>query len=851
MSMNNKKIKQRRFSGTTSAEIRDYELRNRQAARKFAAEGMVLLKNEADVLPLSKEADIALYGPGAVNTIKGGMGSGDVNSRETVSIYQGLKNAGYRITTVDWLENYAEEYKNARLAWRQQIWDKEDSFPEDMRLRLFTAYSTTPFVIPTGAAPAKTETDTAVYVLSRNAGEGKDRLLEGGDYFLSEEEEQNIAEVCALYKKVVLLLNVGGVIDLSFVDRHPEIKSILLVQQPGMEAGNAVADVLSGAVTPSGKLTDTWALDYQDYPSSKTFSHNDGDVDHEEYNEGIYVGYRYFDTFDVNCRYGFGYGLSYTTFAVTFAGIEKQPSAAGGTDFLIRASVKNTGAYAGKEVVQVYVCPPQDRLAKEYRRLVGFAKTDLLAPGEEQELQIRIPCTYLTSFDEQTGEWLMEKGLYGIFVGNSLEDARPAAGVEVDADLVFSETEHICPTENAVEELVHDTAALQKKRAVWMGELPSDTVVKLEKTDICQEHFTYSPAYDDMPQEVRDFVDTLSEEQLILLATGNVGKAQGAAPSKDKQQKGVAIGAAGISVPGSAAETSDCAEKNGLAPIVLADGPAGLRLNQYYNVKEGEILPSPRSMALEGGFLCREEGPTEGDRYYQYCTAFPVGTLLAQSWDEELVKEFGQCVAEEMAEFAVTLWLAPGMNIHRNPLCGRNFEYYSEDPVLSGKIAAATTRGVQSVKGCGTTIKHFACNSQEDNRMGSDSALNERALREIYLKGFEIAVKESDPMSIMTSYNLINGIHAANNYDLCTKVARNEWNYKGVIMTDWTTTMRDDSCTAAGCMRAGNDLVMPGCDNDHDNIRQELADGTLDMADLKRSIARLVNIVWQSDLYEA
>lgn len=281
----------------------------------------------------------------------------------------------------------------------------------------------------------------------------------------------------------------------------------------------------------------------------------------------------------------------------------------------------------------------------------------------------------------------------------------------------------------------------------------------------------------------------------------------------------------------------------------MADGPAGLRLNKTYQVKDGEILPNPHGMAMEDGFLCRESIKSEGDTYYQFCTAFPVGTLLAQSWDVSLLEKCGAAVAEEMEEFNVTLWLAPGMNIHRNPLCGRNFEYYSEDPVVSGCMAAAITKGVQSKKGYGTTIKHFACNSQEDNRMGSDSVLGERTLREIYLKGFEIAIKESNPMSVMTSYNLVNGIHAANHYDLCTKILRNEWNYKGLVMTDWTTTMQGDGCTAAGCMRAGNDIVMPGCAKDHENIRQELANGSLDIRELKRSVARLVNIVWQSDRY--
>lgn len=238
-----------------------------------------------------------------------------------------------------------------------------------------------------------------------------------------------------------------------------------------------------------------------------------------------------------------------------------------------------------------------------------------------------------------------------------------------------------------------------------------------------------------------------------------------------------------------------------------------------------------------------------GERYYQYCTAIPVGTLLAQTWNQELIREVGAMIGTEMEHFGVTLWLAPGMNIHRNPLCGRNFEYYSEDPYVSGTIAAAMTEGVQSNYGCGTTIKHFACNNQEDNRMGSNSVVSERALREVYLKGFEIAIRQAQPISIMTSYNLINGVHAANNYDLCTESARNEWGFKGAIMTDWTTTEQGDNCTASGCMTAGNDLVMPGCFGDHDNMHKELAEGTLKIEDLKACIARLVSVIWKSNQY--
>lgn len=374
-----------------------------------------------------------------------------------------------------------------------------------------------------------------------------------------------------------------------------------------------------------------------------------------------------------------------------------------------------------------------------------------------------------------------------------------------------------------------------KKDAVE-NQLP---ILELSSADFVTQEIVYKENRELADEEAMQFVNTLSVEELIDLAAGDPGKAQGGN-----------LGAAGISVPGSAGETHRCAIEKGLASIVLADGPAGLRLMKYYNVDNGKIVSMPFEFSLEGGLFY--DGPTDlpGERYYQYCTAILVGTMLAQTWNRDLVQKVGTMIGKEMEQFGVTLWLAPGMNIHRNPLCGRNFEYYSEDPYIAGTIAAAMTNGVQSNYGCGTTIKHFACNNQEDNRMGSDSIVSERTIRELYLKGFEIAVKESQPLSIMTSYNLINGVHAANNHDLCTDVARNEWGFDGVIMTDWTTTERDDSCTASGCMRAGNDLVMPGCFGDHDNLKKELEAGTLKLEDLKACIARLVNVIWKSNQYE-
>lgn len=832
--MAKRRIRQREFTGTTNREPEEYEKLHGDVARRAAAEGMVLLKNEEHFLPIRKGSRIALFGAGASRTVKGGTGSGDVNERESVSIWKGLREAGYEITTEQWLEDYEALYRKSRLEWKQEI--RRKSMPSGdggEGMDFWTAYSTTPFLIPAGPGVYAADTDTAVCVLSRSSGENKDRTAEKGDYQLSSDEHEMLRDLCGMYEKVLVILNTGGVTDLSFSDEFPQIRGILLASQPGQEGGHAVADVVSGAAVPCGKLTDSWALAYEDYPNSAIFSHNNGNTRKEKYEEGIYVGYRYFDTFGVPVRYGFGYGLSYTEFELHTEEIRIERDGR----VLVSVRVTNCGdTFPGREVVQIYVSLPEGRLEKERRRLCAFAKTKELAPGESQKITAVFGPEDMSSYDVSRAAWVLEQGCYGIFVGNSLESSVMQAALELPEEKILAAAEHICPPEETIEELSPDTEArrmMYDELAARIAEVPK-FVYDLSGRETVHFNYTFPVQQD----EAAELVSGLDEDRLIQLVTGDPAKGQGSQ-----------LGSAGISVPGSAGQTSGCAGKEGIASIVLADGPAGLRLNQSYTVRDGKILPLPIERAFEKGFLY--DGPrVKGTEYYQYCTAFPVGTMLAQSWDEKLAAEVGAAVGEEMIRFGITLWLAPGMNIHRNPLCGRNFEYYSEDPLISGKIAAAVTKGVQSRSGCGTTIKHFACNNQEDNRMNSDSILSERALREIYLRGFGIAIREAEPMAIMTSYNLINGVHSANNYDLCMKAARCEFGFRGVIMTDWCTTEADDTCTASGCILAGNDLVMPGKFSDWENIRRALADGSLSVKELRECAARIVRIVLRSDAYE-
>lgn len=840
------KLKNRTFTGSTSDAVTKREQENREVARRAASEGFVLLKNEDHLLPLAKKGRIGLYGAGAVKTIKGGTGSGDVNERDCVSIYQGLQAAGYEVTSEGWLSSYDRIYAEARLTWKEEVMRKLKEYDGNF----FQAYSTTPFTVPCGSPideeAAKADgADAAVFVLSRIAGENADRHDTEGDYFVTEEEKALLAQVSASYDSVILVINTGGLMDLAFTEEFANIKSIVQFMQAGQEGGTAFADILSGAVNPSGKMTDSWAYTYADYPNAQTFSHKNGNTDVEKYEEGIFVGYRYFDTFDVPVRYGFGFGLSYTEFSVMGTGVSVSGMGTDKPSVSVAVSVKNIGTeYAGKEVAEVYVSCPQNGLPKEYRRLAGFGKTALLAPGESSDLTITFPLYQLASYHEDQSAWVLEAGTYGIWVGNSLETASLSATLCLDADAVMVQCETICKRTEELTEMMPDSDKMKAKEEAWKSlaeslKLPS---VSICAADIVTETVEYPEHLGVTEGKAGEIVSTLSEEQLIALATGDPGKGQESA-----------LGSAGITVPGAAAETSSAAVEDpwNVASMVLADGPAGLRLHQTYEVVDGMIKKGNFLQAFEGGFFAEPEEP-EGTIYYQYCTAVPVGTLLAQTWDVDLLKEVGEMIGHEMELFNVTLWLAPGMNIHRNPLCGRNFEYYSEDPLLSGMMASAITLGVQKVPGCGTTIKHFACNNQEDNRMGSDSVLSERALREIYLKGFEIAVKNAQPMSIMTSYNQINGVHAANSYDICTKAARDEWGFAGAIMTDWTTTTGSTAgvCTAAGCMRAGNDMVMPGVKADHDNIRQELKEGTLEIGALQRCICNTVSLALQSNQYE-
>lgn len=825
--------KVRGYSGTTNPGITEREIKNRAISKAAAAEGIVLLKNK-NVLPLKKEDKVGLFGSGAGQTIKGGTGSGDVNEREIVNIYQGFVNAGITITNKDWIEDFQSRYIKSREDWRDAIFkDMEGKAPTE----LFQIYSNHTYKMPCGREITDSDingADILFYVVSRTAGEAADRYAQPGDYYLTEHEKKDLKVLAAQDKDMVIILNTGGQIDMKDILSIPNVKGIVCVSQPGMEGGNALADILTGAETPSGKLSDTWTKNYADFPNSATFSHNNGNVTSEKYEEGIYVGYRYFDSYQVGVEYPFGYGLSYTDFEIVTEKISTEDN-----EIYVEITVKNTGnEYSGKEVVQIYVSCPQNNLPKEYKRLCGFVKTKLLNPQESEHITITIPADALSSFHEASSSWIVEHGTYGIWVGNSSQKVSLEGVLSVEEDVILETVTHILPLQDELQEMVCEKSKELENK--WLEEakakefVPISFVPKAVKKQKIARNI-----YDTMAEEI---VEKLTDDELVYMLLGEINKGQENA-----------IGAAGIMVPGAAGETSGCLEKYYNVPgVSMADGPAGLRLIKKYEISRetGEVYNLGLLAALEGGYFMKEEVHEDADTYYQYCTAFPIGTMLAQTWNTELLEEVGKAVAVEMQEFGIGWWLAPGMNIHRNPLCGRNFEYYSEDPLLTGMIAAAITRGVQSENGVGTTIKHFACNNQEDNRMGSNTIISERTLREIYLKGFEIAVKTSQPMAIMTSYNLINGIHTSNSKDLCTTVVRDEWDFQGIIMTDWTTTLPEGGSISWKCAKAGNDLIMPGLREDIDNIQSALVSGELTRGDMKACVKRILRVIFQTLGYE-
>ena len=699
--------------------------------RQAGAESCVLLKNNG-ALPLDKEQEVAVFGRCQLDWFYVGYGSGgDVNAPYHVNLIDGLRGAGLTLNAA---------VLNAYESWTQQEDNAADhgwwghwpmNYPE----------------MPLDASlvrDAAKRAGTALAVIGRAAGEDRENTLTKGSFYLTDEERAMLDAVTSAFSRVVVLLNIGNIMDLAWTEEYGDkISSLLIVWQGGMESGNAVADVLTGAVNPCGRLSDSIARRYEDYPSSANF----GGKAYNDYAEGIYVGYRHFDRHPESVLYSFGFGLSYTDFAVRVGKLVRV-----GTETEAGVTVTNTGSLPGREIVQLWCHAPEGRLDKPERVLAAFAKTKTLDPGESETLTLRCDDKCLTSYDEQSSRFVLEAGEYR-FTVNGTE----AGSFSLKQEITVEQCEKLCQTSTELRERILS----RLPKAVPVTGRGSSTLDDVKSGTITLD----------------DFIAILNDEELEALSRGH-------------GMMGSNLGVAGNA--GAFGGVIENLRRKGVPPIITSDGPAGLRLKKY-------------------------------------CALIPCGTALACTWNTELIETLSAKVGEEMIRYGVDVQLAPGMNIHRNPLCGRNFEYFSEDPLLSGKMAAAVVRGVQS-KGKAACPKHFACNNQERNRNKNDSRVSERALREIYLRNFEVVVREAKPLTIMTSYNKVNGVWSHYNYDLVTTVLRGEWGYTGCVITDWWMQrskspefpkIRDNAYR----VRAQVDVLMPG-DIGH-LAKQYKSDGSL------------------------
>ena len=649
--------------------MENYEREHTEQVRALSPECMVLLKSDGS-FPLDTPGKIALYGNAARKTIKGGTGSGDVNVRHYPSVEEGLENAGFTITSKAWLDGYDAIWQEANKAFKAGI--KAKIAAEGLSAIMLGIGAI--MQEPEYALPLDGEGNTAVYVLGRISGEGADRAPEKGNFQLTDTEIRDILALQKKYPRFLLVLNVGGVVDLSPVVN--EVSNILLLSQLGSAIGDAFADVLLGKAYPSGKLAATWAK-WEDYCHIGDF----GDPNDTRYQEGIYVGYRYFDSVDKQPMFPFGYGLGYTGFEMSAKAATTE-----GSRITVAVEVKNTGKYPGKEVVQLYVSIPEGKLDQPYQVLAAFAKTSELKPGESEKLTLSFRMEDIASFDEESCNAILEKGGYVLHIGNSSRDTAVCAVVELDDD--------------ALVQKLHDVGGKpdfadwkpEQRKAIRIPE--SVPVLKLNASAIT-EIIPVQPMIN--PRAV-ELAKTMSDSDLALFCTGAFNGGTGS---------NSVIGNAGITVAGAAGETTGVFAGDGIPALIMADGPAGVRLSPIYGKDENGVYPLengtlkelvemlPEAMLAYLGFG-KEQPVRNGTVHEQYCTAIPIGAALAQSWNPDVCEACGDIAAEEMERFGVHIWLAPALNIHRFPLCGRNFEYYSEDPLISGKMAAGVTRSTRA-----------------------------------------------------------------------------------------------------------------------------------------------------------
>ena len=782
-------------------------LQHIELSKEAAKEGMVLLKNREDILPLKKGTRVALFGKATFDYVKGGGGSGDVTVAYIRNLYEGLK---MQKDIVSIFEPLCDYYRR----------DVEQQYAKGS----VPGMTIEPAVPVELLEAAKAYADTAVISICRFSGEGWDRksiverdnesslenqqdmaarsakIFANGDFCLSEEESAMVDAVKKNFTRVIVVMNVGGMVDTSWFVHEDAIGAVLMAWQGGMEGGLAAAELLVGKGNPSGKLSDTFAQTLEDYPSTGDFHES---KDYVNYTEDIYVGYRYFETVpgaDKKVNYPFGFGLSYTSFQVDVLSAKENRG-----EVQIQVQVTNTGDRDGKEVVQVYFEAPQGRLGKPKRQLIAFAKTRALKPGEAQRLYLSFAIRNMASYDDmgkvQKAAYVLEEGDYLFYVGTSVRDTALVDYVyQLKEDIIVEQLESrltpSCLPKRMLADGCYEELPQSERNDPNANELERMPEDKMEgDVPAVRGRGRYQLWKEPYKKGARIFKEVAEgkltpEEFLAQLTDEEVAHLLGGQPNT-----GVANTFGYGNLP-----------EYGVPSIMTADGPAGLR-----------IAP--------------ECGVTT--------TCWPCSTLLACSFNPEIVEAVGLAGGAEVKENNIAMWLTPAVNIHRSPLCGRNFEYYSEDPYLAGKLASAMVRGIQA-NHIGATVKHFALNNKETNRKNSDSRVSERAVREIYLRAFEIIVREAKPWSIMTSYNIINGHRASENADLLEGILRKEWGFDGCITTDWWTCGEHYKE-----VKAGNDIKM-GCGYP-ERLLEALEKGCLTREEMDACALRVLKLILKID----
>ena len=766
-------------------------------ARKAQAEGAVLLENRNGALPLAPGSRVALFGRSQFHYYKSGTGSGGmVNTEYVTGVREAiLQREAYVLAPS--VEKAYEEWLPSHpfdpgRGWATEPWFQEEMVPEEELVR-----------------EAAREADAAIVIIGRTAGEDKDNSPSPGSWYLTGQEETMLERVCAAFERTIVILNVGNIMDMNWVQRFSPA-AVLYVWQGGQEGGNGILDLLTGEISPSGKLADTIARDIADYPSDANFA----DPDRNYYAEDIYVGYRYFETFaKEKVLYPFGYGLSYTTFEIRGQGMES----IGDDTINFRARVINTGTVPGKEVVQIYCEAPQGKLGKPARVLCAFRKTITLDPGHFQEVRFKVPVRAIASYDDSgvTGHksaWVLEEGTYNFHMGCSVRDTKPCGSLQLSGTAVIEQ----------LEEAMAPIRAFDRMKPQL-----SQNTAQAAGTDAGAESSSYTVIYEPAPLRTEDPLARRAKRLPPEYPyTGDRGY----------RLKDVAEGK--VTMEAFLAQLSD----EDLACLTRGEGMCSPKVTPGTASAFGGLTESLVRFGLPAA--CCSDGPS-GIRMDTGAIAFsiPSGTCLACTFNLVLVKELFDWLGAEVRMNEIDSLLGPGMNIHRHPLNGRNFEYFSEDPFLTGKMAAVQLRGLRE-SGVVGTVKHYCANNQEYRRMKTDSVISERALREIYLRGFEMAVREGAATSVMTTYGSVNGAWTASQYDLLTTILRGQFGFGGIVMTDWGASGSEENGPesrqqTASMIRAQNDLYMvvddAASNSNNDDTLQGLGEGRITRGELQRA----------------